>query len=137
MELDKLDFRTLDDILQKNEELQLGDWKKMTLGEKKGCKFDNFAYWTHSALAYFLAWGPKEHSNTDILKAAALRTALFLLAAFATYSGILAYCRSKKDLPTLTPEYQEALRQRMIKERMNPYTGESAHLFTKDGIKSE
>ncbi len=29
------DFRLWDSILQKNEELQLGDWKNMTTDEKK------------------------------------------------------------------------------------------------------
>lgn len=37
--LETLDFRTLDNILQKNDELQAGDWKKMTLPEKKAGTF--------------------------------------------------------------------------------------------------
>jgi hypothetical protein len=46
-------------------------------------------------------------------------------------------CVAKKNLPNLSPEWKEAQRKRLIENRSNPYTGESAHLFTKDGIKSE
>jgi ligand-binding SRPBCC domain-containing protein len=62
----------------------------------------------------------------------AFRVALFIGATYVFYSLVWNYFRSKKDLPTLTPEFQEALKERMIKERMDPFTGVSAHLFKED-----
>ena len=112
-----------DAILSKNDELQAGDWRNMSLEEKKA--------------AHYLAWGPLPETNYEYRKAIGIRTLLTLGAAFAIYYSLFTYFRSKKDLPTLTPEWREAMKDRMIHERMNPYTGTSAHLFTKDGIKEE
>lgn len=112
-----------DDILSKNDELQAGDWRNMSLEEKKA--------------AHFLAWGPVAEANTEFRQAVGIRVALILAGVFGAYMALRAFFRSRKELPTLEPEWVEASRERMIHERMNPYTGESAHLFTKDGIKEQ
>lgn len=121
MEMNDGDFKRWDALLSKNEELQRGDWRKMSADEKKA--------------AYFLAWGPKEEPHTAFNQAVLGRTLLLLGVSAGIYYALLKYFRSQKELPTLSQEWKDATRERLIKERANPYTGESAHLFTSSGIK--
>lgn len=83
-----------------------------------------------------MAWGPVPEADNSFKMAVFLRVAMIIGAAYVIYAGAMAYFRSKKDLPTLTPEWKEATRKRMIENRADPYTGASAPLFTKDGIKT-
>lgn len=122
-EVNDQDIKRWDALLAKNEELQMGDWNKMSLDEKKA--------------AYFLAWGPKEEPNTAFNQAVLVRTLLILGGTVAFYYALVKYFRSKKNLPTLTPEWKQATKERLIKERASPYTGVSSHVFTKEGIKEE
>ncbi|KAI3653468.1 hypothetical protein MP228_001415 [Amoeboaphelidium protococcarum] len=114
------DLKTWDAVLTKNEELQRGDWKLMSPEEKKA--------------AMYLAFGPVNVTDDSTTKVVGISIA-FMVATGIFYYALVKYFRSKKNMPNLTPEWQEAEKERFIKERRNPYTGESAHLFTKDGIK--
>ena len=117
------DFDKWDALLCKNADLQAGPWTAMSREEKKA--------------AYYLAWGPVEQPNSEFNQKVLLYTLGFLGLTVGIYYTLLKYFRSQKELPTLTPEWKEATRKRLIRERAQPYTGESAHLFTKDGIKEE
>ena len=114
---DKDGFIEWDALLCKNDDLQLGDWRKMTVDEKKA--------------SHYIAFGPMPESSSQFQQSVALRVILLLGVAYGIYYTILTYCRSKKDRVTETPEWREATRKRILHERMNPYTGESAKLFVK------
>lgn len=117
------DFKAWDLVLQKNEALQSAPWSLMTPEEQKA--------------AYYLAWGPKMAPDYTMAKAVTLRVVVIIGLTLVVYVGLQRWFRSKKQTPTLTPEWREDARKRLVENRSSPYYGVSAHLFTKDGIKED
>ena len=90
------DFRTLDNILQKNDELQMGDWKKMSLAEKKAgtlCWELQSVYLISLSKAYYLAWGPAPTTDNEFRMKVLIRFVALFAATAVGYYTLWGYFR--------------------------------------------
>ncbi|KAJ3086027.1 Cytochrome c oxidase subunit 5A [Quaeritorhiza haematococci] len=91
-------------------EKEKGDWRNMTLEEKRA--------------AYFIAYGPygaRTPRDPSTHYRVAGWTTFFVLMSFGMWHYWFTYVTPK--LPTTTPEWQEATVQRSIEQKQNPFTG--------------
>ncbi|KAJ3128275.1 Cytochrome c oxidase subunit 5A [Nowakowskiella sp. JEL0407] len=91
-------------------EAEKGDWKNMTLEQKRA--------------AYFIAYGKygARRAGDPAFKWRVLGWSSFFFGVAYVLWKLTAYTRPK--LVTHTPEWKEAERQKAIASKANPYTGE-------------
>ncbi|KAJ3415973.1 Cytochrome c oxidase subunit 5A [Chytridiales sp. JEL 0842] len=96
-------------IADKLSAVQKGDWKKMTLDEKRA--------------AYFIAYGPygaRSPSDPALKWSVAAWSTVFVGLA----AGLWVYTSSMKPkLRTMTPEWKAEEERISIEEKQNPYKG--------------
>ncbi|KAL6301828.1 COX4, subunit IV of cytochrome c oxidase, partial [Sparassis latifolia] len=105
-------------IHQQLEEIQKKDWKTLSIDEKKA--------------AYYVAFGPHGPRTPVSPPGESLKVFLYTMAGIAT-SGALFYATKALAAPppkTITKEWEEAMNQRAIEQKMNPITG-----ITSEGYK--
>ncbi|GAA6009404.1 hypothetical protein JCM10207_003768 [Rhodosporidiobolus poonsookiae] len=91
------------------EEIQKGDWKALSLDEKKA--------------AYYVAFGP--HGPREPIQADTGKTVAGVAAAVAVASVIFYTIRSggSETPKTLSKEWQEASNERLVEQKSDPFTG--------------
>ncbi|TPX50527.1 hypothetical protein SeMB42_g00679 [Synchytrium endobioticum] len=99
--------------------VQRGDWKKMTLEEKRA--------------AYFIAYG-SYGARTPLDPTTNVRVwgtvAIFLALSYAAWSYSVKF---RPALRTQTPEWEEATKQKAIEARQNPFSGTYAKYRKEQG----
>ncbi|KAJ1307732.1 hypothetical protein OPQ81_001820 [Rhizoctonia solani] len=92
------------------EALQKRDWKTLSLDEKKA--------------AYFVAFGPHGPRTPTAPAGQTMKVITGTLAVIAVASAAYGIIRSFGTTPrTVTKEYQQAMNERALEQKMNPLTG--------------
>ncbi|CAE6414993.1 Cytochrome c oxidase polypeptide 5, mitochondrial OS=Neurospora crassa (strain ATCC 24698 / 74-OR23-1A / CBS 708,71 / DSM 1257 / FGSC 987) GN=cya-4 PE=3 SV=2 [Rhizoctonia solani AG-1 IB] len=99
------------------EALQKRDWKTLSIDEKKA--------------AYFVAFGPHGPRTPVTPEGQTLKVIAGTLAVIGLAAGAFGIVRSYGSTPrTISKEYQEAMNERAVEQKMNPLTG-----ITSEGYK--
>ncbi|EMD38107.1 hypothetical protein CERSUDRAFT_82331 [Gelatoporia subvermispora B] len=109
-------------VHQQLEELQKKDWKTLSLDEKKA--------------AYYVAFGPHGPRAPTHQPGDTLKLLIGTLAGIGVAGVLFAWARSGAPPPprTITKEWEEAMNERALEQKMNPISGISSEGYKGKGF---
>ncbi|KAK9763908.1 Cytochrome c oxidase subunit 5B, mitochondrial [Basidiobolus ranarum] len=109
-------------IYNKILEAQKGDWKALSLDEKKA--------------AYWIAFGPHGLRKPPLEKGDGMKVFLGVVAVTAVSAGLFQLIRQAgQPTPhTFTKEWQEATNEKMKEQKSNPFTGIASEDYKGSGF---